>query len=80
MKLLDYLKGLPGNDAREAFAKRCGTSLGYLQLVAYGHKKASEGLVVRIAAESANAVTPADVLPAVDWSHLDRLAAARAAE
>lgn len=80
MPLLDYLKSLREADAREAFARRCGASLGYLWLVAYGHKKRpSEALCLRIEAESGGVVKADQLRPDVDWSFMQRLPASRAA-
>lgn len=70
MKLLDYLKDLADDGARKAFATKCGTSLGYLRLVAYGHKPASEGLAIRIEVASERKVQCEEVLPDVDWAYL----------
>ncbi|MCE2660756.1 MAG: hypothetical protein LW854_21335 [Rubrivivax sp.] len=79
MTLREYLKSLPDTAAREAFALRCGTSLGYLRLVSYGHKTASESLALRVQAESGNAVQAAQLLPSVDFSFVDRLQGADSA-
>jgi DNA-binding transcriptional regulator YdaS (Cro superfamily) len=74
MTLLDYLKAMQRAE-RAAFATKCGTSLGYLQLVAYGHKKASESLCLRISAETAGRVLPKDLRPDVDWTFVQQLGA-----
>lgn len=43
-------------DERDAFAKRCGTTLGHLQNVKYGTKSCATDLAVNIERESDNQV------------------------
>lgn len=50
--LKNYLKTLEDDVARAEFAKRCGTSLGYMRLVSYGFKVASPKLAMLIERES----------------------------
>lgn len=38
-ELKEYLRALPDDAAREAFAKRCGTSLGHMRNTFYGSKR-----------------------------------------
>lgn len=74
MNLRDYLRSLPGDDAREAFAAASGTTLNYLKLIAYNRsgkgKRAGAALAVRIDRASGGMV-PVEVLrPDVDWAYL----------
>lgn len=65
MTLSDFLKTLDA-DGKERFAKACDTSLGYLYLIAGGHRHASPGTngkALRIARHSAWMVTPHDLRP-----------------
>lgn len=67
-ELKAYLRSLEGEDAKLAFAKRCGTSLNYLKSVAYNAKKASESLAINIERESSGAVKVEMLRPDVDWA------------
>ena len=67
-KLLAYINSLPIAE-REPFADRCGTTVGYLRNACSLKKKMSEGLCLRIARESGNAVKPNDLRPDVDWDY-----------
>jgi DNA-binding transcriptional regulator YdaS (Cro superfamily) len=78
MTLIAYLKSLQTRAEREAFALRCGTSHGYLTLVAYGHKTPSELLCMKLAAETGGAVSLHELRPDVDWSFIQRLPATTA--
>jgi DNA-binding transcriptional regulator YdaS (Cro superfamily) len=71
-KLLSYLKSLP-KEAREPFAKRCGTSLGFLKLIAYGAKPCSPELAVAIDRESHGQVAYRELCPEpkIDWSYIE---------
>ncbi len=64
MQLSHYLRTLD-KDAREAFAKKVSKagSVGYLYLIAGGHRRASAELALRIEAESGSAVTRAEIRP-----------------
>lgn len=68
-KLLTYLNGLSPQE-RDAFAKRCHTTVGYLRKACSVGQSLSEGMCLRIAAESANAVTPEHLRPDVNWSYI----------
>lgn len=71
MSLLNYLKSLPDEAAREVFASRCETSLGYLRQIAYGNKPGfSEKLAIAIERESAQQVTCEELRPDVDWGYI----------
>lgn len=77
--LTQYLHQLPHEQAREGFAKRCKTSLGYLRLIGYGHKLASEGLAIRVERESDRSVTCEVLRPDVDWAFIRSAKKARTA-
>jgi len=68
-KLRVYLNGL-SPEAQAAFAKRCNTSVGYLRKAISVGSRLSEGLCLRIAAESAGIVRPSDLRPELDWQRL----------
>ena len=68
-KLLAYISSLPLAD-REPFAARCETTVGYLRKACYINQKISEGMCLRIAAESNFQVNLEDLRPDVDWSRL----------
>lgn len=69
MALLDFLKSLKGPE-REVFAQRCGTSVDYLFLIAYGKRKPKVELAVLIERESTAKVRCETLLPDVDWAYL----------
>jgi DNA-binding transcriptional regulator YdaS (Cro superfamily) len=68
-KLIAYLNNLPP-DEREAFAKRCGTTIGYLRKAASISQQLSEGLCLRIGAESSGNVPLEHLRPDVDWQYM----------
>lgn len=67
--LLAYLNSLDAS-AREAFAARCGTSIGYLRKAISIGQRIGEGLCIEIDRESAGAVTCEVLRPDVDWAYL----------
>ena len=68
-KLIAYLNALD-KAQQEAFAARCETTVGYLRKAVSIKQKLSDGLCLRIAAESHGAVPPEDLRPDVDWVYL----------
>lgn len=68
--LIDYIKAMPTEYEREAFAKRCGTSLGYLKLVMYGNRNCSAALAINIDRESKGLITCDELCPDVDFNYL----------
>lgn len=74
-KLLAYLNRLQP-DAQTVFAKRCGTTVGYLRKACSVNQQLSEGLCLRIGAECAGDVVPEDLRPDVDWEYLRKALAA----
>lgn len=68
-KLLRYLNALP--PAQQAdFAKRCGTTVGYLRKAISIGQALREALCINIERESAEAVLCDDLRTDVDWSYL----------
>ena len=64
-----YLNGLK-RAAQESFAKRCGTSIGYLRKAISAKQQLREGLVIAIERESCGAVRCESLRPDVDWTYL----------
>ena len=65
-----YGTGLDGRRLREAFAKRAGTTLGYLAQIAWGFRKTSADLSIRIERASHGLVPIEDLRPDLDLSYL----------
>lgn len=70
MDLREFLRSLGSRQAREEFARRCETSLGQLQQVANGHRRAGESLAINIDRESGGKVPCEQLRPDVDWEYL----------
>ena len=68
-KLLAYLNSLQAAE-REAFAARCGTTLGYLRKAISVKQPLSEGLCMRVAIESDGRVRPEDMRRDIDWDYM----------
>jgi DNA-binding transcriptional regulator YdaS (Cro superfamily) len=66
MDLKTYLKALPEEDSRDAFASRVGTTAGHLNNVAYGYKTCAPALAVAVERESGMQVRRWDLRPK-DW-------------
>lgn len=62
MDLKTYFFSLEPDD-REGFARRCGTTRGHMQNVAYGYREPSTELAVAIERESAGACGRRDLFP-----------------
>ena len=56
-------------EERDAFAARCGTTLGQIRNVAYG-RYCGEALAISIERESHGVVRCEDLRPDVDWAYL----------
>lgn len=67
MDLKTYLRTLPDEAARLAFAERCGTTLKYLRMVAYKAKTIGESLALNVERESSGAVRVESLRPDVAW-------------
>lgn len=68
-KLLAYLNNL-SHEAREEFAKRCGTTVGYLRKASSVNQRLGEILCMRIGFESNGDIKPEDLRPDLDWDYL----------
>lgn len=68
-EVIAYLATLPPAE-REAFATRCGTSVGYLRKAASAKQAIGEKLAIAIERESKSAVRVEDLRPDVDWAYI----------
>lgn len=68
-KLIQFLNGMKPPE-QAAFAKRCGTTVGYLRKAASKRQKLGDGLCINIERESARQVVCEDLRPEVDWAYL----------
>ena len=69
VNLKEFLKTLPSEAERDAFAGRCETSLGHLRNVMYGYKPCGPELAVCIERESNRVVTRIELCPAT-WHRI----------
>jgi len=67
-QLKAVLRTIKGEEAKVAFAKRCGTTLNHLRAIAYGAKPCGESLAINIERESGGAVKVESLRPDVDWA------------
>lgn len=65
--LIDYIKGLPDDKAREKFASRVGSSVGHLRNVGYGYKPCSHKLAALVWTESDGIVSRESLCPDDYW-------------
>lgn len=68
-KLQAYLNGLPTLE-QAAYAKRSGTTVGYLRKCISTGQKIGEGICINLERESSRAVTVEDLRDDVDWAYL----------
>lgn len=69
--LLNFLRSLESDNAREQFAARCrNTSVAYLFQVAYGNRTPKADLCIAIERESDGLVACEELDPSADWSYL----------
>lgn len=64
-----YLRSLPSDDEREAFAKDCGTTLGHMRNAVYGLKSLSPEVCAQAELKSAGAARRWDLRPD-DWHRI----------
>lgn len=64
-----YLNSLPLPE-QEAYARRCGTTIGYLRKAISTKAKLGDGLVVELDRESGGAVRCEDLRPDIDWAYV----------
>ena len=74
MDLKTYIMKME-KEARIAFAKRVGASVGHLQNVGYGYKPCAAELAIAIERESAGLVRFESLCPGIDVSHMRSAAA-----
>lgn len=68
-ELSDFYNGLSVSD-REDFVARCGTTDGYIRLIAGGFRKCSADLAVRIDRESGGVIRMESLRDDVDWEYV----------
>lgn len=68
-EVLAYLATLQPAE-REAFAARCGTTVGYLRKAASVGQRLGENIAICIERESNRAVTVEQIRPDVDWASI----------
>ncbi len=68
-QLLPYLNSLNVHE-RVAFAQRCDTTVGYLRKAVSIGQKLSEGLCLRLVAQSGGVLTLEELRADVDWDFL----------
>ena len=69
MNIKSFLDSIPP-DEREAFAVRCGTSIGHLRNISYGYRSCAESLAINIERETHGAVRVEELRPDVDWQYI----------
>lgn len=67
--LLAYLNALSPPKQVE-FARRCGTSVGYIRKVISAEKRFGESLAIAFERESRGAIKCEEVRPDVDWAYI----------
>lgn len=77
--LRTYLNGRP-IDEQQAFAVRCGTTLGYLRKVLSTKQEIGPEIVIALERESGGEVRCEDLRPDVDWAYLRATARKRSRE
>ena len=69
IELKNYLSQLTPSE-RKAFAKRCQTSIGYLNQIMYGNSKCGASLAIKIDKESTGQVSCDSLCPDVDFEYI----------
>lgn len=67
MQLIPYLSTLRVRAAQEAFANKCGTSIGHIKNVGYGYRSCDPALALSIERESGGLVTRQELRPDDFW-------------
>jgi DNA-binding transcriptional regulator YdaS (Cro superfamily) len=78
-KLQAYLNGLPTPE-QVLYAKRCGTTIGYLRKCISTGQRIGEGICINLERESGRAVLCEDLRDDVDWAYLRNSAQALVAQ
>ena len=68
-KLRKYLATLTPPD-QAAFARRCGTTIGYLRKILCTKGRLGESIVIALERESGRKVRCEDMRPDVDWAYV----------
>ncbi|MFH7764562.1 hypothetical protein [Acinetobacter sp. BSP-28] len=68
-QLKQYLKPMK-KEEREAFASRCGTTLGNLNQIMYGYTTCGAALAIAIDRESKGNIRCDDLCPSADYQYL----------
>lgn len=68
--LLAYLHKLYTKENKEAFAARCGTSIGNINQIAYGLRGCNAETAIRIDKASSGEVKFNDLCPDIDWAYV----------
>ena len=68
-EVLAYLATLTPAE-RDAFATRCGTTVGYLRKAACVNQRIGESIAIAIERESNRAVKVEQLRPDVDWAYI----------
>lgn len=68
-KLLAFIKTMTMEE-RDEFARRVGTTLGQLSLIAYGQRSCNAKYAVNIDRETKGAVSMQEMHPDLDWDHV----------
>lgn len=69
MTLQDFLNNKTTAE-QAVFAHACGTTVGYLRLIAYKARRCGESLAINIDRESGGLVSLEELRPDVDWDHV----------
>lgn len=67
--ILDYLNALPPAK-RDTFARKCGTTVGYLRKAISAKQRLGESIVINMERESGGAIRCEQVRSDVDWAFL----------
>ena len=67
--LRTYLKGLPDESARKAFALACGTTIGHMRNAGYGLRKLDPATCVRVESMTRGTLRRWDLRPH-DWHEI----------
>ena len=78
-EVLAYLATLTPPE-REAFAARCGTTVGYLRKAASVNQRIGEHIAIALERESKQVVTVEQLRPDVDWAYIRNTPAHSAAQ
>lgn len=67
--LLDFIND-QAPDNQVDFARRCGTTIGYMRLIAYGKRRCGESLAINIDRETGGTISMQTLRPDVEWGHV----------